>query len=48
MKSEADKAKKQNSVVNPNIKDDNKEKPENAVTQADKATATEYWLRVDD
>jgi len=39
IKSEADTSKQQNSVVNANIQDDNKENPENAVTQADQATA---------
>jgi len=39
IKSEADTSKQQNSVVNANIQDDNKENPENAVTQTDQATA---------
>jgi len=39
IKSEADTSKQQNSVINANIQDDNKENPENAVTQADQATA---------
>ncbi|MEO1838279.1 MAG: VCBS repeat-containing protein, partial [Candidatus Lambdaproteobacteria bacterium] len=38
-KSEADTSKQQNSVVNANIQDDNKQNPENAITQADQATA---------